>query len=548
MKKKYLRIVSVTCALAMTLSLAGCGNSTGATEAGGNAGTSASSGLEAETVQVIGDTEGTIKNEMHYAFSAQPPTLDLHTTSTTVAYTIGRGGIYETLVTLDDNYNYVCELAESVDVNDDYTEYVFHLRKGVKFHNGKEMTADDVVASLNRWKTYYNNANVACGDSDFEKVDNYTVSITLPQSAMGFLEMMGGAQNAAVIMPAEIIEAAGDGTVSEFIGTGPYKMDSWVQDQYIKVVKNEDYQPYGTEGEASGWSGYKNPQVETVYFDFVTDAATRVSGIQTGEYDYAMSLPSDNYQMLKANEDVVTIPVFNGALSAIFDKSEGWTADATFRKAVNAALNKEECSIAAYGLADFFRLDSSYMFKEQEKWYSTTGDESYNTFDQELAKQYLEECGYDGSEITVMVSSDYTDFNNLGIAMEQELEAVGINVNLLVVDWPTQQSYRTDPTKYDIFVTTFTPIAAPTDLLYLQSSWPGWSDDAALSDYMNQIRISTDATEAKAIWDECQAYCWNEYLPIIKVADKYTYDAVSDKVAGLRYFQTPIWWDTVVYE
>ena len=65
---------------------------------------------------------------------------------------------------------------------------------------------------------------------------------------------------------------------------------------------------------------------------------------------------------------------------------------------------------------------------------------------------------------------------------------------------------------------------------------------------MNQIRISTDATEAKAIWDECQAYCWNEYLPIIKVADKYTYDAVSDKVAGLRYFQTPIWWDTVVYE
>ena len=72
MKKKYLRIVSVTCALAMTLSLAGCGNSTGATEAGGNAGTSASSGLEAETVQAIGDTEGTIKNEMHYAHSLLP--------------------------------------------------------------------------------------------------------------------------------------------------------------------------------------------------------------------------------------------------------------------------------------------------------------------------------------------------------------------------------------------------------------------------------------------------------------------------------------------
>lgn len=530
MKNKVFKMISFACAMSMMLTLAGGAVNVAASDA--------------DTTEA----SGTVKSEVHYAFSAQPPTLDLHTTSTTVAYTIGRGGIYETLVTLDDDYNYQCELAESVDVNDDYTEYVFHLRKGVKFHNGKEMTADDVVASLNRWKSYYSNAGAACGENDFTKVDDYTVSITLPASAMTFLEMMGGAQNAAVIMPSEVIEAAGDGTVSEFIGTGPYKVDSWVQDQYIKVVKNTDYQPYGTEGEVSGWGGYKTPQVDTIYFDFVTDSATRVSGIQTGEYDFAMSLPSDNYEMLKANEDLVTTTVFNGGLSAIFDKSEGWTADPTFRKAVNAAMNKEECSIAAYGLEDFFRLDSSYMFKEQAKWYSTEGDESYNTYDPELAKEYLEECGYDGSEITVMVSSDYTDFNNLGIAMEQELEAVGINVNLLVVDWPTQQSYRTDPSKYDIFVTTFTPIASPTDLLYLQASWPGWSDDETLSDYMSQIQSSTDADQAKEIWDECQAYCWDEYLPIIKVADKYTYDAMTKNMSDLRYFQTPIWWNAAVYE
>lgn len=547
MKNRVTKLVSAICAAAMVFSMTGCGSGSG--ETGSTEGSAAGSILTEATVAAIDESsDAAIKSEMHYAFSAQPPTLDLHTTSTTVAYTIGRGGIYETLVTLDDDYNYMCELAESVDINDDYTEFVFHLRQGVKFHNGKEMTADDVVASLNRWKSYYNNAGVACGDSDFVKVDDYTVSITLPESDMGFLEMMGGAQQAAVIMPSEIIDAAGDGTVTEFIGTGPYKLDSWAQDQYIKVVKNEDYQPYGTKGEVSGWGGYKDAQVETIYFDIVTDPSTRVAGIQTGEYDYAMSLPADNYQMLSADENLVTLPVFSGGLSAIFDKSEGWTADATFRKAVNAALNKDECAMAAYGLADFFRLDSSYMFKEQAKWYSTTGDAAYTTSDQELAKQYLEECGYDGSEITLMVSSDYADFNNLGIAMEQQLEAVGINVNLLVIDWPTQQSYRTDPEKYDIFVTTFTPIAAPTDLLYLQPSWPGWTVDDTVSDYLNRIRTSVDPDEAKTIWDECQQYCWEEYLPIVKVCDKYTYDAVSDKVAGLRYFQTPIWWNTVVYE
>lgn len=536
MKKRRVKALFLACAAMMSISLIGCG------------GTAQEDGTQTSKSSAQADSENTVKSEVHYAFSAQPPTLDLHTTSTTVAYTIGRGGIYETLVTLDEDYNYTCELAESVDISEDYKDYTFHLRKGVKFHNGKEMTADDVVASLNRWKSYYKNASAACGDADFVKVDTYTVSITLTESSMGFLEMMGGAQNASVIMPSEVIEAAGDGVVSEFIGTGPYKMDTWAQDQYIKVVKYEDYQPYGTEGESSGWGGYKDPQVETVYFEFVTDPATRVSGIQTGEYDFAMSLPSDNYEMLKANEDLTTMPVFNGGLSAIFDKSEGWTADPVFRKAVNVALNKEECAIASYGLVDFFRLDSSYMFKEQEKWYSTTGDESYQTYDQELAKSYLKECGYDGSEITIMVSSDYADFNNLGIAMEQELEEVGIQVNLLVVDWPTQQSYRTDPSKFDIFVTTFTPIAAPTDLLYLQSSWPGWSDDEMLSNYMSSIRTSVDADAAKEIWDECQAYLWDEYLPIVKICDKYTYDATSDKMAELRYFQTPIWWNAVVYE
>ena len=50
---------------------------------------------------------------------------------------------------------------KSVDISEDYKDYTFHLRKGVKFHNGKEMTADDVVASLNRWKSYYKNASAA---------------------------------------------------------------------------------------------------------------------------------------------------------------------------------------------------------------------------------------------------------------------------------------------------------------------------------------------------------------------------------------------------
>lgn len=547
MKKEFSRIVSGMLAAAMAISLAACGG--GGQQTSGTTPKSVENVTEENNVADIKeDEEKKVKSEMHIAYDTQPPTLDQHTTSTSAARTIGRGGIFEMLVTSSDTYGIIYELAESVDINDDYTEFIFNLRHGVKFHNGKEMTADDVVASMNRWKGYYGSAKVACGDSEFVKVDDYTVSITLAQSCMGFLDMIAGSKQPAAIMPAEVIEAAGDGTVTEFIGTGPYMVDSWVQDQYIKLVRFDDYQPYGTKGDASGWGGYKEALVDTVYFDFVSDSSTRVTGIQTGEYDLATTLPSDNYDMLKANEDLAIISAFSGGLNLIFDKSDGWTSDTLFRKAVNAALNKEEVAMAAYGIPDFFRFDAGYMFKEQEKWYTDAGSDNYLVNDAELAKQYLEECGYDGSEVILICSSAYVDFNNAGIAIEQELENVGINVDLQVVDWATQQAYIQDPEKFDMFITSFTPCASPTDTLYLQSTWEGWSDDAALQDYLTQIRTSTDETEAYGIWEKCQEYCWTEYLPVSKIADKYTYNAATTKVAGLKDFQGPIYWNTVVYE
>lgn len=539
MKKKRLQAVSGVL-VTMMLLMTGC--------IGAEATNESTQVSVNEAVAEIDETGAATKTEMHIAYNAQPPTLDQHTSSTMAARAIGRGGIFEMLVTSDENYGWVCELAESVDVSDDYKEYVFHLRQGVKFHNGKEMTADDVVASMNRWIGYYGSATVACGDSRFEKVDDYTVSITLPESYMNFLAMIAGSKQPAAIYPSEVVEAAGDGAITEFIGTGPYMVEEWAQDQYLKLVKFDDYQPYGTKGEASGWGGYKEALTDVVYFDFVLDAATRVTGIQTGEYDLAEALPNDNYEMLKQNEDLQMIVYFSGGLNAIFDKSEGWTADATFRKAVNAALDKDALSMAAYGIQDFYRLDAGYMFKEQTEWYTDAGSENYLVNDQELAKQYLEECGYDGSEITLMVSSTYPDFNNVGIALEQQLEAVGINIELLVVDWPTQQEYLQDASKFDMFVTSFTPCASPTDTLYLQSTWEGWSDDETLQDYLTQIRTSVDQEEAYDIWEQCQEYCWTEYLPVTKICDKYTYCAASQNVAGLKYFQGPIYWNTVVYE
>lgn len=87
------------------------------------------------------------------ATGAQPPTLDTHVSSASATRDVGQH-IFETLVTLNSNYQAVPMLAESVEVSEDNKTYTFYLREGVIFHNGKEMTSEDVVASMERWKNH----------------------------------------------------------------------------------------------------------------------------------------------------------------------------------------------------------------------------------------------------------------------------------------------------------------------------------------------------------------------------------------------------------
>src|SRR5690625_4061970 len=95
------------------------------------------------------DSEG--ESELRVAFSAQPPVLDPQVDTAIITAEI-MGHVFEPLVTTDSDYNIVPMLAESYDQSDDGLTITFHLREGVLFHNGEEMVAEDVVASMNRWK------------------------------------------------------------------------------------------------------------------------------------------------------------------------------------------------------------------------------------------------------------------------------------------------------------------------------------------------------------------------------------------------------------
>jgi peptide/nickel transport system substrate-binding protein len=501
------------------------------------------------TVAGCGGSSSSEKLELNVAMNAEPETYDLGKTTGTTAKQMMLGNVFELLVNFDENYKVHPELAEKVDVNANYTEYVYHLRKGVKFHNGEEMKADDVVASMNRWVGSSGLVRKVLGDSRFEKVDDYTVKISLNQPLMSLNELIAGIKPVAIIVPKSILDKADpkSGTIPEYIGTGPYKVAEIKPNSYVKLEKFDGYQPYGEKGKASGWSGYKEAKTPVVVFHFVPDSSTRVAGIQSGEYDLAVQLPFDNYEQFNTKEYQV-LKESQGDIGLIYNKKEGISTNKVFRQAINAVLNRDDIMTAAYTSNEFYKLTPSFIADDKNHWYTTAGEDVYNIHNPERAKELLAQAGYNGEEFRLMVSNHYMEFYNAAIVIEKELKDIGVNVTLDVVDWSTYLTKAKNPDAYDAFITGFPNYVDPGMILYLSPTWNGWSDDETLQGMMNDMAHSTDPAAAEQIWAKAQAYCWEDYMPASKLGNRYVYNVASTKVHDMPFFEGPHMWNTVVDE
>jgi peptide/nickel transport system substrate-binding protein len=151
----------------------------------------------------------------------EPPTLDLQATTTVLTYEI-MWHVYEPLFAHDRTWTPVPHLAEAHVVSDKGLRQTITLRRGVKFHNGKEMTAADVVASLQRWGKVATVGKVLWPNVEtIEAKDPYTVVIHLKQPSASLV--YGLAEPSAMIYTREVAETAPANQVKEFIGTGPYR-------------------------------------------------------------------------------------------------------------------------------------------------------------------------------------------------------------------------------------------------------------------------------------------------------------------------------------
>lgn len=479
--------------------------------------------------------------ELQVAYNAQPPTLDPLLTTAVATRDVMRH-VYETLVTVNQNFEVKPMLAESYEVSEDGKTITFELREGIKFHNGEEMLPEDVVASMNRWKESTTLGKSYFTEATFSSSGEKTIILEMKEPLSTALAMLADPGQAAIITPKEINEAATEQGITEYIGTGPYKFVEWKTDQYVHLEKFTEYQ--SLDSESSGLAGKKEGFVDDIYFQFVTDASTRLSGIQTGEYDIANAIPFDNAEQLEANEDVVNHIDHNGFNGVVFNKKAGFFADVKARQAVNAALDEEEILMASFTNENFYELEHGLMIKDQVEWYSEAGKDLYNQNDPEKAKQLLKEAGYNGEEIVILASRDYEDHYNAAVVVQQQLERIGMKTKLDVYDWATVLQRRADEKAYDIFVTGFPTEPIPAKYVFLDSAnqWPGWTNSPEIDQLLDQINTASSQEEAQEYFAQLQEEFYN-YLPMIKFGNKTTITSTRSNIEGMGFLQGITLWN-----
>ncbi|MEK3735097.1 ABC transporter substrate-binding protein [Paenibacillus sp. FSL M8-0334] len=481
------------------------------------------------------------REELNIAITAQPPTLDTPMTVSAVALDIA-GNIFEQLYTLNAEYEPVPALAESVERSEDGLTYTFALRQGVKFHNGKEMTSEDVVASMNRWLATSSRAKVLLTNANFEAVDTYTVKLTVEAPTSDVLILIASQAQFPAIMPKEIVDAAPADGIKEYIGTGPYKFQEWKQDQYIHLVKNEEYQ--SVDGEPNGFDGRKEAPTPNLYFHFVTDHSTRIAGIKTGQYDVADSIPIENYDELDMDNNVTLHALPGGALTAFFNTNEGPLADEKIRQAVLAAFDNEEIMLASFAKPELYSLAPGYLNTNQVQWSTDAGAEYYNQANPEKAKQLLAEAGYNGEEITLLTTKDYNEMYTATLVIQEQLRKIGMNVKVDNFDFPTFLETKNDRSKWDIFVASTGYQLTPPQLLAVTPDWAGL-DHETVKQGLAAIRGAATPEEAKQEWEKLQLFLY-EYASSTVIGHYNGVVATSKSLEGFELFEAPVVWNAKI--
>jgi peptide/nickel transport system substrate-binding protein len=439
--------------------------------------------------------------------------------------------VYDTLLATDSNFKIQPQMADWK-VSDDKLTYTFTLRDGLKWHDGKPVTAEDCVASLMRWgKKDGMGQKLMDFTASLEATDTKTITLKLKEPYGLVLESIGKPSSTVpFMMPKRLADTPGDKQIPEQIGSGPFK---FVQAEFqpgVKAVyeKNTDYVP---RKEPPSWTaGGKVVKVDRVEWITMADAQTAVNALQSGDIDFMENPSFDILPMLAANKDL-KVETLNklgfqtlGRMNFLYPPFD----NVKVRRAAFMAINQKDVLDALVGNPEYYRICGA-VFVCDTPLATDVGSESLVKGNgMAEARKLLAESGYDGTPVVIMAPGDVVTLKAQPIVVAQQLRDAGFKVDVQATDWQTVVSRRTSqkPPKeggWNMFFTNWAgaDVVNPVANVSIggrgkNGGWFGWSEDAKIEAMRDAYSRASSPEQQKKIATDIQKEVYDEviYIPL----------------------------------
>src|SRR6056297_3203617 len=435
-------------------------------------------------------------------------------------------------------------LAKTWDVSDDGLEFTFHLREGVKFHDGTDMNADAVKFSFDRqfveshpyfdqgpWK-YWGYMDMSNIVDRIEAVDDYTVKFYLQKVEAPFLANL--AMDFAAIVSPTAVEKYGKEFPSNPVGTGPFTFVSWKKDDSIVLDANKDY-----------WG--EGPYLDRVILRVIPDATARYLALKNGEVDVIDFPSADDLELMEADANIELIqqPGLNVGYIAMNCEKEPFD-NKLVRQAMNYAIDRQSIIDAVYGSAGQVAKNPL-----PPTMWSYNDDIDPYPYDPAKAKELLAEAGYaDGFETTLWAMPVARPYNpnarRIAEIVQEDLSELGVEAEIVSYDWGTYLD-RTDTGEHSMAMLGWTgDNGDPDNFLFVLLSIPAaevpagniafWKNKE-FNDRIVQAKETFDQAERTRLYEEAQEI-FHEEAPWVPIAHSVVTVPVRSHVRDFVIYPT----------
>lgn len=453
--------------------------------------------------------------------------------------------LYDTMVDLRPDFSLTPRLADSWDISADGCTYTFHLNPKATWHDGKLLTAEDVLFTIDTVATPGVQTNrgsalraiVGLDDngkktddkiSGVKLIDDHTIAITTKSAVdpARFLEQFG---TGLYIIPKHILEglspeelARADALLNPKVGSGPFRFVKYVTDQYVELEKNENY--------------YKGPAKVDRIFVRIAGASSIATQLIKGEIDLVAGpgigeIPLQDWELIQKAEGIrpVTEPSLGYQFMSI-NNNRPYLKDARVRKALALAINRELMVKQLYkGEGVVARGPFSPVTPYEN------ADIEPLPYDPNTARQLLQEAGWKkGQALELLVPTGNKQREQSGSIIQANLQAVGIPVRIQQLDMPTTIN-RVFSGDYDLVLFGWTDTFDPD---HVRSTF-GTGGQYNMANYSNprvdelieKAGSERDPKKRKVLYDELQVL-FQEEVPVVFLYYPNMLAAVNERLVN----------------